>query len=250
LNKPPNVERKAYDAYKSANQYYKAKVAGVFDVEDIKGLVNKERPADIAKDTFLPKNPAYIKQLEKAVADPETFESMKASWLSSVFEEATDPKTGELSTKQILNKIKSMGSSYDTMFTHEQRTAQKNLFNVMRMIEEKSASGKPGAIFIQLKQAGAITGATTGIGTGIGALASGGQGAEKGALWGVGAGALGSSVIFLAPPLAARILLSPTLTKYFTQQLKYEATPEVLAEISRALSRITSTGLTTPSQEE
>ena len=219
-----NAGPEAYEMWKTIRKQYGAMMQP-YTSPFIKQILRTEGGKNIANKIFRQQSAGVIKKL-KSVVPVKDWKNLQAAWLEEEAATAIN-KEGIFDLRGFLNKINNM-KAYDAIFDGDVKGRLDDLIGVVRLIGEEGSAGKSGSIFIQMKQAGAVSN-----------LAGG---AAMGTLTGVGSGSIIGGVstagLWLGGPwVIAKILANPKATRFFTAELKKGGTGEMLAKALEVVSR-------------
>lgn len=192
----------ARDAWRGANEFYKTGKE-TFDSAFISKLAKRAeaQPELVGKAIFQNGKVSQINGVKAVLKDsPETWQSMKASYLSDIISGARSADSGALSGKKLSTLLKNSGEeSLRAIFTPKELHILRQ-FEKAAVATQKKEPGGGGSMLIQLLQAGPVAG-----------LVAGGAYFQS-----PGAVASGIGLLFM-PRVFAHMLVSPKYQKLFIQ---------------------------------
>ncbi len=199
----------ALGLWREANKIYK-EGSKQFDNAFIRRLIKSAdpdfggSPESIVKAIWKPKNPTNIIRARKAVMGPKkrfgdhAWRKIQGYGLQDLVEGATDPSTGIISGKKLLNRIKALGGTFNEGFSVTQRQGIKDFAETLNRVQTRQGEGT-GRMLIQLTQGGMALG-----------LFGAGLTPEAGA-------------VLLGPAVLARMFTNPIAAKWLSQGLELPA---------------------------
>jgi hypothetical protein len=235
------ARKKLVSAYREAQAPYSKK--------QVKELLRTEGGVQAFNKIVNQRSPSKLVQIKKAIGNQKEWEELQSAWLADKLTPAAegtvqadkwiDPETKLFNYTKMLNEIEKMGPSYDVFFSGSQKKAIDELIDAIRVVE-KNKSSRTGAIWIQLKQAGALSA----LAGGVGYYSDENRGAVIGGIAGAATGALGG------PYLLAKLFTNPTTTSYLARAMKADRADLMIKAIENMIRHTASKFNKLPSREE
>lgn len=162
-----NVSPVARDAYNKAQSFYKNNVKKYND-RLIKRLIDKDSEI-VYKTLVAPGRPSTVNRLSKIIKDTKDVDDkialqskLKGTLLQDIAK--ISEKKGKLDGATLLKEFNKFGDDVlEKIFSKQEISTIRSLFKSLETSQKKAVGeGIPGAIFIQLSQAGAVLGLLTG----------------------------------------------------------------------------------------
>jgi len=191
-----NLSPQAQQAWRQANTFWREGKAQ-FETKFLRGLIEKH-PDKAAQSLMQSNNPVLVREARNAVSVRQ-WQPVQAAMATQLVEKATNPETGAISGRIMLNQIKTLGRSVEEIFPTTVNEV-KRLARILSTVQQGPGEAT-GKMYIQLAQGSALAGVVTGGVLGSAALAG------------------SSGVILLTPIAIARIMTSPTGMRWLTTGL-------------------------------
>lgn len=189
---------KALAEWRYANEFYKGKYIKRFRNKWTEAILKRgaDNPEFVGRHIFKNRAVSNINRLRQIV-DNQTFDRIRAGWLSELLDAARDPSTGTVSGRGILSNLNRFGEKAGRVLMGDGKYNAVKTFG--RIVEEQQKRGN--AMLFQLMQGGIAAGIAASIVYG-----------EPGtALTGIG--------VFMSPYAFSKALLSPAGRRYLTDGL-------------------------------
>lgn len=186
--------------FRTANTFYKSGKQQ-YESELMRDLADKY-PSQIVDQLVKPGAVETLREARNAVG-PEAWQKIRARATDRLIDEAVDDKTGHIVGAKMLGELRKYGRpTMSELYNGTDGDLWKFAKNVERL---QRGQDNTGAVFVRLKQAGAIAGA-----------GYSGMELATGDYKKAGAGALGATTILLTPALFARLVTSERGIKWLT----------------------------------
>lgn len=146
----------ALAAWRSANTFWQ-EGQDQFNNEIIRGLVNhlKKEPGAMSQALLKPGRPDIASAVRSAIGDQEYMSQVQPRLAHAMFDRASDPSTGILQPRALLQQMKTMGKeTLEQTFAPGTQAAMTDLANALDVASRRPSG--PGRVWISLAQIGAM----------------------------------------------------------------------------------------------